>query len=63
MDALEAILEAMEHRPDHVSATLLALAVSNEVLTLEEGENLAAAALNDPQTISGSMLETPQITL
>ena len=51
MDALEAILKAMERGPEHVSATLLALAVTNEVITLEEGEKLAEAALKDPQTI------------
>ncbi len=34
-----------------MSATLLAFAVSKEVITLEEGEKLAEAALNDPQTI------------
>ncbi len=51
MNALETILDAMEHGPKHVSATLLALAVSKGVITLEEGEKLAAAAINDPQTI------------
>ena len=51
MNALEAILKALEQGPEHVSAALLAFAVSKRIITLEEGENLAAAALNDPQTI------------
>ena len=51
MNALEAVLDALEHGPEHVSATLLAFAVSKRVITLEEGENLAAAALHDPQII------------
>ena len=51
MNALEAILKAMEHGPEHVPATLLAFAVTKEVITLEEGEKLAQAALSDPQTI------------
>ncbi len=48
---MEAVLEAMERGPRHVSAALLALAVTKEVITLEEGEKLAEAALHDPQTI------------
>ena len=51
MNALEAILQAMERGPDQVPATLLAFAVSKRIITLEEGEVLAEAALNDPQTI------------
>ncbi len=34
MNALEAVLDAIERGPEHVSATLLALAVSKEVITL-----------------------------
>ncbi len=51
MNALEAVLEAIERGPEHVSATLLALAVTKEVITLEEAEKLAQAAISDPQTI------------
>ena len=51
MNALEAVLKAMEHGPEQVSAALLALAVTKEVITLEEGEKLAKAAISDPQTI------------
>ena len=51
MNALEAILEAIERGAKHVSATLLSFAVSKRVITLEEGEKLAEAALHDPQTI------------
>ena len=51
MNALEAILEAFQRGPEHVSAALLALAVTKKVITLEEGEKLAQAAISDPQTI------------
>jgi len=51
VNAFEAVLAALELGPEHVSATLLAFAVSKSVITLEVGEKLAEAAPNDPQTI------------
>ena len=51
MDATEAVLAAVDRGPKHVSAVLLAFAVDKGVITLEEGEELADAALGDPQTI------------
>ena len=52
MNAIEGILDAIEQGPEHVSAALLAFAVSKEVNhPLEEGEKLAETALQDPQTI------------
>ena len=51
MDAKEAVLAALDRGPKHVSAVLLAFAVKKGVITLEEGEKLADAALGDPQTI------------
>ena len=51
MDAIEAVLAALDQGPKHVSAVLLAFAVDKGVITLEEGEELAGAALGNPQTI------------
>jgi hypothetical protein len=51
MNSLETILDAVEQGPAHVSAALLAFAVSKRIITLEEGEVLAEVALSDPQTI------------
>lgn len=51
VDALEAVLAPVDRGPMHVSAVLLAFAVDKGVITLEEGEELADAALDDPQTI------------
>ena len=51
MDAKQAVLAALDKGPKHVSAILLALAVEKGVITLKEGEELADAALGDPQTI------------
>ena len=51
MDAIEAVLAAVDRGPKQVSAVLLAFAVHKRVITLEEGEELVNAALGDPQTI------------
>ena len=51
MDAVEAVLAAVDRGSEQVSAVPLAFAVEKGVITLEEGEELADVALDDPQTI------------
>ncbi len=41
MDAVEAVLAALDQGPKQVSAVLLAFAVDKGVITLDEGEELS----------------------
>jgi len=48
MNALEAVLDAIERGPKHVSATLLAFAVNKEVITLEDGRRISSGSSERP---------------